>query len=219
MLYLVILFWCVTATRQTTYPCTPNAPCGCSANSATINARIVNGETAAGNTWSWAVSLEIGEFLCGGSIISDSYIVTAGHCVQDAFASSITAHVGSTIILEGQSLSVSRIYQHPEYYENPSKEYVLNDIALLKLSKRLDMTDQTLAIACLPKNDGVLASNTDLIAIGWGTTYEGSTDVSNTLQQVTVKYVNFNTTWCSRVAYNASLQFCAGIMPSGGKGQ
>ena len=173
-LRLMIFLWCATATQQTTYPCNSNDSCGCSANSATVNARIVDGETAASNTWSWAVSLELGDSLCGGSIISDSYIMTAGHCVQGESASSITAYVGSTIILKGQPKSVSRVYQHPDYYEDPDGRFVLNDVALLKLSTRLDMNDRTLALACLPKNDIAPPNNKDLIGIGWGTTFEGS---------------------------------------------
>jgi len=216
---LVLLMLCITITHQKIYPCDSNAPCGCSLNSASINARIVDGETAGTDTWSWAASLRIDNSICGGAIISESYIMTAGHCVKGASAYDTTAYVGSTGLFRGQSRSVSRIYSHPEYYEDPSGQYVLNDIALLKLSTALNMADRTLAKVCLPKGNVVLPDNTDVIAIGWGTLREGGTAASQTLQQVTMQAINSNTEWCRSVAYNMTTQFCAGIMPNGGKGE
>jgi len=215
---LALLLLCITITEQITYPCDSNAPCGCSLNSASINARIVNGETASTDTWSWAASLRIGNSLCGGAIISDSYIMTAGHCVEGASAYDITAYVGSTGRFQGQPRSVSRIYLHPQYYEDPSGLYALNDIALLKLSTSLNMTDRTLAKVCLPKGNVVLPDNTDVIGIGWGTLREEG-EVSQKLQQVTMRAINSTTQWCKSAAHNMTVQFCAGIMPFGGKGE
>jgi secreted trypsin-like serine protease len=214
---LALLLLCITITEQKTYPCDSNAPCGCSLNSASINARVVNGETAGNDTWSWAASLRIVNSICGGAIISDSYIMTAAHCVTRASAYNITAYVGSTGLFRGQPRSVSRIYSHPQYYKDPSGGS-LNDIALLKLSTPLNMADQTLAKVCLPKVNVVLPDNTDVIGIGWGTLREGGV-ASQTLQQVTMQAINSTTQWCKSAARNMTTQFCAGIMPNGGKGQ
>jgi secreted trypsin-like serine protease len=160
------LFLCVGITKQKNYPCDSNAPCGCSLNSASINARIVDGETAASNTWSWAAFLKAFGTSCGGAIISDSYIMTAGHCVNEANVEELTAYVGSTGRSQGQVRGVSQIYLHPEFYQDPAGHYILNDIALLKLSVALNMTDKTLAKVCLPDSNLVLPNNTDVVAIG-----------------------------------------------------
>jgi secreted trypsin-like serine protease len=154
--------------------------------------------------------------MCGGAIISDSYIMTAAHCLTTASAYDITAYVGSTVLFQGQPRSVSQIYSHPQY--DPLGQYFLNDIALLKLSTPLNMADRTLAKVCLPKGNVVVPDNTDVIAIGWGTLREEG-EVSETLQQVTMQAINSNTQWCKSVAYNMTTQFCAGIMPFGGKGE
>jgi secreted trypsin-like serine protease len=157
--------------------------------------------------------------MCGGSIIADSYIMTAGHCVENEIASSITVYVGSIRLFEGDALTVSRIYLHPLYYMASLEGYVLHDIALLKLSQPLSSTNGIWAKVCLPKYNTILTNNTDLTAIGWGRTKEESQYASETLQQVTVKLINSDTAWCRNIARNASIQFCAGVMPYGGKGK
>jgi secreted trypsin-like serine protease len=221
-IHLFLILLCITITQQKIYQCNSTASCGCSLNPVSINARvqIVNGETAGADTLSWATSLKIGQYICGGAIISDSYIMTAAHCVKKAKSTyDITAYVGSTGLFRGKARSVSRIYSHPQYYEDPSIGYVLNDIALLKLSTSLNMADRTLAKICLPQSDLALPDNSDVIAIGWGTTREGGTAASQTLQQVTLNVIGSTTNWCKSVAYNMTTQFCAGIMPDGGKGE
>lgn len=60
--------------------------------------------------------------------------------MKTAVPSDVTAYVDSNNLKQGQRRSVSRIYLHPRYYENRARGYVLNDIALLKLSTYLNMT-------------------------------------------------------------------------------
>ena len=145
---LVILLFClVTSTHQTVYSCNATASCGCSKNSAVLS-RIVGGENATSATWGWAVSLSISPgYLCGGSIISDSWVVTAAHCVNDATPSQVTVYAGSNRRWVGtQTRTVSKIIVHPSY---SSTTYV-NDIALLKLSTPLTMSDPYVSQICLP---------------------------------------------------------------------
>lgn len=56
--------------------------CGLSSRSRTRN-RIVGGSAASLGDWPWQVSLHNQGFhLCGGSIITPEWIVTAAHCVE-----------------------------------------------------------------------------------------------------------------------------------------
>jgi hypothetical protein len=98
--------------------------------------------------------------------------MTAGHCVMNTSANQITAYLGSTELFKGNFQYVPRIYLHSRYYMHPSEEYFLHNIALLKLSMPLNMIDKILTKACLPKRNTTIADNTNLIAIGWGKTYE-----------------------------------------------
>ncbi|CAF0921615.1 unnamed protein product [Adineta steineri] len=214
---LFCLFSIFQATHQTSYPCDPNASCGCSQFPVNAYARIVNGEDAGYNTWSWAVSLEVGDYLCGGTIIDESYIVTAAHCLDHNLRpSDIKVHAGSLKVMEGTQRSVSQFYMHPSY----NKAEHTNDIALIKLDRPLDLSNRDLAKICLPKiastSEEYPVASTPLLTVGWGTLSSGG-DISRTLQQVTVRAVGAETTYCQYVIKNPMLQLCAGIMPAGGK--
>ena len=217
-IHLFLIQVCLTISEQKVYYCDSDAPCGCSRNPASIN-RILNREIAGVDTWSWATSLKIGRNLCGGAIISDSYILTAAHCVRRARPSDITVYIGSIYIFQGEPRRVSRIYSHPHYYEDHFRRYVLNDIALLKLSTSLNMTDTKLAKVCLPSSNLILPDKSDVIAIGWGILTEEDNIVSQSLQQVTLNVISSATHWCKSIAKNMTTQICAGIMPFGRKGK
>ncbi len=83
LFWMIVLLMVFQPSHQEEYPCDPNAQCGCSLKPASLT-RIVGGEEAGDGTWGWAVLLNIGNGgLCGGSIISDSWIITAAHCLAD----------------------------------------------------------------------------------------------------------------------------------------
>ncbi|CAF4850517.1 unnamed protein product, partial [Rotaria sp. Silwood1] len=78
----VLLFVIIQPSYQYVYSCNSTVACGCSSNAASVT-RIVGGESAGTSTWGWAVSISIsGTSLCGGAILSSSWIITAAHCVN-----------------------------------------------------------------------------------------------------------------------------------------
>ncbi|CAF4253010.1 unnamed protein product, partial [Rotaria magnacalcarata] len=218
LLLILILLSNIRSSHQAVYSCSSNALCGCSTNSATVT-RIVGGENAAPATWGWAVSLRIGTgSLCGGSIISSSWVITAAHCIISQTPSQYTIYAGSTSRWAGtQTRTASNIFVHPGY---SSTTYV-NDIAMLKLSSPLSMDDPYVSSICIPSvNQSTLSAGewpsvgTNVVAVGWGKLSEGGS-LPTTLQQVTVQTVAYQASTCVRTMVNWTVQLCAGVSGGG----
>lgn len=63
--------------------CLSLSECGVSMKTSR-QSRIVGGSNAYSGQWPWQVSLHVqGIHVCGGSIITPEWIVTAAHCVEE----------------------------------------------------------------------------------------------------------------------------------------
>ncbi|XP_046736396.1 trypsin-1-like isoform X2 [Diprion similis] len=96
--------------------------------------RIINGETVEPGEIPYQVSLQlpiIRFHFCGGSVISETFVITAAHCVLGRLPDGVIVVAGTNDITEGQGIirNVQRINTHEGY--DPRDAY-RNDIALLK---------------------------------------------------------------------------------------
>lgn len=174
--------------------------------------RIVGGTNAKNGEWPWQVSLQIGSHVCGASIISDRWLVSAAHCFQSAYAHSSywKAYMGSVMLGEGMSRGIIRIVTHPNYSIPRSFN---NDIAVLELSSPLIFNDFIQPI-CLPPSNKVFPPDKRCTITGWGTlAYEGS--LATILQKAVVHIISSQR--CRRVYKNLVTEkmICAGIMAGG----
>jgi secreted trypsin-like serine protease len=200
-----------------TYPCLSNETCGCSLNSAVLT-KIVGGEQAGSDTWGWAASIRVGNnHICGGSLISSTIIITAAHCLISIESStSLRINIGSKYLSSiRQERSVSKIYIHHDYDSNT----FINDIAIIRLSSSINMSDPSVALICLPPivDTAYPPTDTSVVAIGWGVLSSGDKIPSDTLQQVTLKIISYTEIGCRESVNNDNIQFCAGVK-DGGKG-
>lgn len=125
--------------------------------------RIVGGTEADEGAYPFMVSLQdhLGHF-CGGSVISDRFVLTAAHCVVGGPTDTIVVGAHNIEKNEGETIGVKRVIPHPNYNSNTMK----NDIALVELKS--DIPDKYTRVRIPGKND---YSAGDIVkAIGWGAT-------------------------------------------------
>ncbi|XP_072754561.1 tabserin-like [Anoplolepis gracilipes] len=96
---------------------------------------IINGISAAPGEFPWQVSLNYkGKHICGGSIIAQTKILTAGHCVDFIESVNNLRIVSGTIdATKGQVHAVQSIRIHP-YYDGLQRSTWMNDVAVITVS-------------------------------------------------------------------------------------
>lgn len=100
--------------------------------------RIIGGQFASPGQFPHQVSLQLkGRHHCGGSIISETFIVTAAHCTKGLNPTQMKAIVGTTDLQagNGQTANIDQLIIHPRY--NPQSQDF--DISLIKLSQPLSL--------------------------------------------------------------------------------
>ncbi|XP_059471518.1 venom protease-like [Neocloeon triangulifer] len=131
---------------------------------------IVGGEEAKVGEFPHMAALGYGEgeWLCGGSLISERYVLTAAHCIgNDRVGDPRIVRLGEHDFAsdnDGASpadYGVERVIVHPEY--RPPRKY--NDIALIRLDRDVNFT-QKIRPACLTDVSPPIGNM--VTASGWG---------------------------------------------------
>ncbi|CAF0925706.1 unnamed protein product [Adineta ricciae] len=175
-------------------------------------ARIVGGTVSTRGDWPWQISMERnGKHICGGSLINDQWIVTAAHCVSGNTNPSVYRIIfGVHDRLISDSWVISRTVQsvivHPSYVASNFK----NDIALMKLSTKVEPYTEYYMPVCFPNATQTFEGATG-ITTGWGApVYGGSllrylTEVPTPVLSDTACKARYNTGMI-----NSANQICSG---------
>jgi hypothetical protein len=234
LLRVLILLVISTLCNTLRYECDKRTvPCGCGQTSVVINARVVNGEDAIPSSWPMVVSLrasfEPSDHFCGGTILTESYILTAAHCFD--YFSSNTLLNGLTIAAGIHNLSqsdqinrrIDKVIIHPLWIQVTDE--IPYDIAIVHLTEPLDLDiNSSISRTCLPPRSNTSeeliqypSNGTSLVVIGWGQL--GTLDPHpDTLQQATVRSIHHLDKICASMIHDPSIHFCAGLH-EGGKGE
>lgn len=192
--------------------------CNCGTRPYKLN-RIVGGQNAELGEWPWQVSLHFQTYghVCGASIISERWLLSASHCFVTSDPSNHVpsnwqtySGMQSQFKHDGvQRRALKRIISHPDYNQM-TFDY---DIALLELSEPLEFTN-TIQPICLPSPSHVFPAGMACWVTGWGAMREGG-QKANVLQKASVKIIN--DTVCNVVTEGqvTSRMLCSGFLAGG----
>jgi len=153
---------------------------------------IVNGEDAQVGEFPWQASLQTstGFHFCGGSLVSDRWVVTAAHCVDTKSPRSLFVVLGqhdkqSKRFGSPKRYSVEKIIMHADWLPYKRHSSTPTDIAVVKLASPVEMNTNVKTIDLPEHNEHFYGQN--CMISGWGSLYYINSQTPNVLQKLPVK--------------------------------
>ncbi|XP_062990604.1 ovochymase-1 [Elgaria multicarinata webbii] len=186
-----------------------------------LSMRVVGGEEACPHCWPWHVGLHfLGDYQCGGAIISPTWVLTAAHCVQitnDASHWTVVAGDHDQNLKEPteQVRRAKTILIHQDFDVSSYN----SDIALVQLQTPVSYNAVVRPI-CLPSDTEPLYPSVLCTTTSWGSFQEGE-GLASRLQQTRVPILSNDV--CERNYYLnhpggiTARMLCAGFASSEGQ--
>ena len=129
---------------------------------------IVGGHPADEGKYPWQVrlysSMDDNVGFCGGSLIGDQWVLTAGHCVLDT--SSVVVGYGSTDRTKTTKIQSEKITVNPGYLAGKKA-----DLALIKLKKPIPNA-LAISFADAAQDHSLLPAGAKVTVTGWGAIWD-----------------------------------------------
>ena len=155
---------------------------------------VVGGVDVDIEEYPWQIALSSspnGGGFCGGSIIADSWVLTAAHCVNGVSPNNLFIRGGtsSSFASGGGSYSVKQIIVHPSYNNPVSMAY---DFALVEIDDQFIFSEQVAKIDLINQAEllaGAESPGVRSTITGWGTTSSGGS-LASVLQMAVASIVS-----------------------------
>lgn len=169
--------------------------------------RIVGGQETTIGQVPYLINLrQNGQFICGGSLITNKCVLTAAHCVSGVPASSLSINAGTSKLSDsGLQRQVQKTFVSSFY----SPLTLDMDVAILKLAEPLSGPNIATISLCSQR-----PGNNEFVRIsGWGITNENNQMPPNQVRTTNVRVIAKSECMKSYAgkAYISSTMFCASI--------
>ena len=189
-----------------------------------LTKRIVGGEDAVQDSWPFLVSVRIklkkSLHHCGGTLITDEYVLTAAHCIFAYLKVAHDMNLNAKSIMSLIEIQVG-LYEHDT--ENVPEDHIYrvkwfdfhnrfsfndwtleNDVAIFRLDRKINLNRPEVNVACLPRQQNRhlhrVETNDRVVVVGWGSfaeEYDYVSYVRRRIQQAVFTVRDANDTACN----------------------
>lgn len=168
---------------------------GCKCGLAKRATRIVGGVHTEANEYPWQVGFSKNEMIvCGGSLISNLWILSAAHCFPDESTTGVDVLLGvhnqmNSASITSLKMEISEVKNHWKYANDMVPNF---DFSLVKLTEQVDFSKYPhIRPICLPimKKHKYNNKKATVTGWGWGVTQAGGSS-SDVLREASVKVIS-----------------------------
>ncbi|XP_040563761.1 trypsin-1 [Lepeophtheirus salmonis] len=151
--------------------------------------KIVGGTEAQPHSIPFQVSFQRknGFHFCGGSILDETTVITAGHCCKGFSINDVQVVVGAHDFNSPEGTEQTQNIVKITYHENFASKGINNDICLLEVEHPFEFNDNVKPVT-LPENE--FTPTGEVVVSGWGT-LRANGNSSPVLRTVTLNMVPY----------------------------
>ncbi|XP_060533414.1 brachyurin-like [Cylas formicarius] len=164
--------------------------------------RIINGQIATPNSIPYIVALIInGGSFCGGSLISNTWVLSAAHCTVSA--NRIQVILGAHNVNSNEATQVVRNANAVRNHASYNQFNLHNDISLIQIPSV--STSSVVQIVPLAASNAPAYSGSTAVLAGWGRTSDSSNAISPVLRRINLNVISntlCSSTWSNILAHH-----------------